>query len=199
MTNYRFHFKFALLQHLREEFPGPESDPRPELSEENSSGQVRFDLRQQLCGLLVQTVGVRQQAVIHDLLLRDERSHISIHSPAPTYSHFSVSAQNVKKNVPLRPMSMEPCGENEVSGTNPLCPANGRKAGDHWGKYVTLIELCKAPKRRGPVRCALICNVRRCVTSHFTPYSQMSTGCTRRQKWLAGDLCSEENDLPTGC
>lgn len=36
----------ALLQHLREEFPGPESNPWPELSEENSSGKVRFDLRQ---------------------------------------------------------------------------------------------------------------------------------------------------------
>lgn len=70
------------MEHLREEFPAPESDPGPQLPDEDSSGQVRLDLRQQLRGLLVQPIGVRQQLVIHDLLLRDKPG-IPVHSHIP--------------------------------------------------------------------------------------------------------------------
>lgn len=73
------------LEHLREEFPAPESDPGPQLSNEDSSGQVRFDLRQQFRGLPVQPIRVRQQPVIHDLLLRDEPGHIPIHGHIPVH------------------------------------------------------------------------------------------------------------------
>lgn len=55
MTNHGLNLQ-PLLQNLREEFPGPESDPGPQLSDEDSSGQVRFDLRQQFRGLPVQPV-----------------------------------------------------------------------------------------------------------------------------------------------
>lgn len=94
----------TLLQYLREKFPGPESDPGPQLSEEDSSAQVRFDLRQQFRGLPVQPVRVRQQAIIHNLLLRNKLSHIPAHSHFRCHtSHFSVETvcKMVKKTFLL--------------------------------------------------------------------------------------------------
>lgn len=82
-------------QHLREELPGPEGDPGPQLPEEDSPGQVRLDLRQQLRGLPLQPGGVRQQAVIHHLPLRDKPIHISIHSHIPLM--YQVTLMREKK------------------------------------------------------------------------------------------------------
>lgn len=82
------HIRRTTLLHLREKFPGPEGDPGPQLSEEDSSAQVRFDLRQQFRGLPVQPVRVRQQAVINNLLLRDKPTHVLVRRHIPPLVTF---------------------------------------------------------------------------------------------------------------
>lgn len=123
---------------LREEFPGPECDPGPQLSEQDSSAQVRFDLRQQLRGLPVQPVRVRQHAVIDNLLLRDKRSHVTFYDHIPLFFPPVVSARKMREKTLLSVWLMSASlGESaaEVRGHNPLRPATTeRKAGDHWGK-----------------------------------------------------------------
>lgn len=54
----------------------------------------------------------------------------------------------------------------------------GRKAGDHRGKYVTLIELGKAASAEG-ASSALACNVKRCVTSRASHQRNPATSPTR--------------------
>lgn len=135
-----------MLEHLREEFPAPESDPGPQLPDEDRSGQVRFDLRQQFGGLVVQPIGVRQQPVIHDLLLRDEPSRpLHSHVPpvlGPPRSCLSAKRKARNERVPLYLMPAVSCCESraaQVTGHNPA----GRQA-ITVRKCVTLIELRKA-------------------------------------------------------
>lgn len=68
--------------HLRGEFPGPEEAPGPQLLELHCPAQVAFDLGQLQVGLGVQPLGVGQQLVVDDLLLRDEASRVWTGAPA---------------------------------------------------------------------------------------------------------------------
>lgn len=67
--------------HLRGEFPGPEEAPGPQLLELHCPAQVAFDLGQLQVGLGVQPLGVGQQLVVDDLLLRDEASRVRTGAP----------------------------------------------------------------------------------------------------------------------
>lgn len=139
----------SLLQHLREEFPGPKSDSGPQLSEENSSGQIGLDLCQQLGGLLVQAVRVRQQAVVDDLLLRFEPSHVSIlgHIPVKHESCFVQRRQTGGGEDALR--VSESCGKcAPVLADIIRCIQRDRKEQICKRKYVTLIELQEPGVRR---------------------------------------------------
>ena len=70
------------LAHLRGEFPGPEEAPRPQLLKLHRPAQVAFDLGQLQVGLGVQPLGVGQQLVVDDLLLRDEALGVRTRAPA---------------------------------------------------------------------------------------------------------------------
>ena len=58
----------------RDMFPRPEEAPGPQLLELHGPAQVALDLCQLQVGLGVQPLGIGQKLVVHDLLLRDERS-----------------------------------------------------------------------------------------------------------------------------
>lgn len=143
---------FISLEHLREELLAPESGPGPQLPDEDSPGQVGLDLRQQLRGLLVQPVGVRQQPVVHDLLLRDERS-ILIRNHI-LWCHFPASCARrkapKKKTRLLCPLSdgAPQKLEDIICCVQPVRRAEDRRSQAGEEKCVTLIELRKAPERR---------------------------------------------------
>lgn len=130
------------LAHLRGEFPGPEEAPRPQLLELHRPAQVAFDLSQLQVGLGVQPLGVGQQLVVDDLLLRDEALGVRTRAPArlqgiPAARPFGRLHET--RNSPLTPSHPIPPRPPPLSGLRLLRvvvalrpPAARRPRPDRW-------------------------------------------------------------------